>query len=538
MARDFSKKAGTRDSRYLLLGGCPPFTIGISRDFPDSFFALEMKDYQKMSKAELLEWIRRLRLQHATRSRAQRRQAASDLSDSAKRLRAILETAVEAIITIDERGTIESFNLAAEQIFGYKAKELIGQNVNILMPSPHREQHNNYLGNYLRTGHAKIIGLGREIVARRKNGQTFPIDLAVSEVRLAKQRLFTGFIRDISERKQAEKTLLHYAALVESSEDAIVGKTLDGHITSWNRGAEKIFGYTRAEMAGKPISMLIPADRKNEEPEILERIKRGESVDHYETRRRCKDGRLIDISVTISPIHDADGNIIGASKVARDITERKQLEKEILEISEREQRRIGQDLHDGLCQHLAGIELMSQVLEQKLAGRSKAAATRAGEIARNVRDAIGHTRLLARGLSPVTLESEGLMSALHELAMNTEKIFHVACRFECNPPVLVRDFQAATHLFRLAQEAVSNAIKHGKAKRILIRLKEERGRLELSIIDNGRGFPARTSKPKGMGLRIMQSRAGMIGGTLDIGRNASGGTSVTVATRNRVTRQK
>lgn len=390
--------------------------IGIGADFPDSFLALEMKDYRKMSRAELLAWIQRLRSRHATRTRTQRQRAASDLRDSAERLRAILETAVEGIITIDERGIIESFNLAAERIFGYKASEVIGRNVSLLMPSPHREQHDSYLGNYLRTGHAKIIGIGREIVARRKNGTVFPMDLSVSEVRLAERRLFTGFIRDI--------------------------------------------------------------------------------------------------------------------------TERKRLEKEILEISEREQRRIGQDLHDGLCQHLAGIELMSQVLEQKLARRSKAAALRAGDIAKNVRDAISHTRLLARGLSPVTLESEGLMSALQELALNTEKIFHVVCRFDCNPPVPVSDYPAATHLFRLAQEAVSNALKHGKAKRILIRLKEERGRLALSIIDNGSGFPTQIPKSKGMGLRIMQSRAGMIGGTLAIGRNAMGGTSVTVAAPNGIVRQK
>ena len=497
-----------------------------------------MKDYRKMSKTELLAWIRQLRSRHATRARAQRQQSASDLRDSAERLRAILETAVEGIITIDEHGIIESFNLAAERIFGYTADEVTGRNVSMLMPSPHREQHDTYLSNYLHTGHAKIIGIGREIAARRKNGTVFPMDLSVSEVQLADRRLFTGFIRDITERKEAEKALLHYAALVESSDDAIIGKTLDGHITSWNKGAAAVFGYTRGEMLGKPISLLIPRDRKNEEPEILERIKRGESVDHYETLRRRKDGRLIDISVTVSPIRDAEGKIIGASKVARDITGRKRLEREILEISEREQRRIGQDLHDGLCQHLAGIELMSQVLEQKLVRRSKAAAGRAGDIARNVRDAISHTRLLARGLSPVTLESEGLMSALHELALNTEKIFRVACRFDCDPPVLVTDYPAATHLFRLAQEAVSNAIKHGRAKRILIRLKEERGRMILSIIDNGTGFPAQIPKSKGMGLRIMQSRAGMIGGTLAFERNAGGGASVTVTAPSRVARPK
>ena len=405
-----------RDTRHPTLATRHSFAVGIGAEFTDSFLALEMKDYRKMSKAELLAWVQRLRSRHATRSRTQRRLNATALHDSAERLRAILETAVEGIITIDERGIIESFNLAAERIFGYQAKEVIGRNVSLLMPSPHREQHDTYLGNYLRTGHAKIIGIGREIVARRKNGTVFPMDLSVSEVRLADRRLFTGFIRDI--------------------------------------------------------------------------------------------------------------------------TERKRLEKEILDISEREQRRIGQDLHDGLCQHLAGIELMSQVLEQKLARRSKAAAARAGDIAKNVRDAIGHTRLLARGLSPVTLESEGLMSALQELAMNTEKIFRVACRFDCDPPVLVHDYPAATHLFRLAQEAVSNAIKHGQAKRILIRLKEERGRLALSIIDNGSGFPTRISKSKGMGLRIMQSRAGMIGGTLAIERNAVGGTSVTVAAPSGNGRQK
>jgi two-component system, LuxR family, sensor kinase FixL len=413
---DVTRKTTPYGSRHRPPATGHAFEVGIGAGFPDSFFALEMKDYRKMSKAELLAWIRQLRSRHATRTRTQRRQAASALRDSAERLRAILETAVEGIITIDERGIIESFNLAAEQIFGYRAKEVIGKNVSVLMPSPHREQHDTYLGNYLHTGHAKIIGIGREIVARRKSGAVFPMDLSVSEVRLADRRLFTGFIRDI--------------------------------------------------------------------------------------------------------------------------TERKRLEKEILEISEREQRRIGQDLHDGLCQHLAGIELMSQVLEQKLARRSKAAAARVGDIAKNIREAIGHTRLLARGLSPVTLESEGLMSALQELALSTEKIFCVTCRFDCDPPVLVSDFPAATHLFRLAQEAVSNALKHGQAKRILIRLKAERGQMILSVIDNGSGFPPQRPKSKGMGLRIMQSRAGMIGGTLAIERNAAGGTSVTVRTPNVAVRQK
>ena len=210
----------------------------------------------------------------------------------------------------------------------------------------------------------------------------------------------------------------------------------------------------------------------------------------------------------------------------RDITERKRLEKEILEISEREQRRIGQDLHDGLCQHLAGIEMLSQVLAHKLEPRSKAAAARAPEIARAVREAISQTRLLARGLSPVTLESEGLMSALAELALNTGKLFRIRCVFDCPEVVKFNDHAAATHLFRIAQEAVSNAIKHGKAKNISVQLREAADDISVRVSDDGIGFPENFSGGTGMGLRIMQARIGMVGGTLRVEQNPDGGVTV------------
>ena len=284
------------------------------------------------------------------------------------------------------------------------------------------------------------------------------------------------------------------------------------------------------------MPLLIPDDRKGEEPAILEKIRRGESVDHHETVRRRKDGRLIDVSVTISPIRDAEGAVIGASKLARDITGRKQLERQILEVSDREQRRIGHDLHDGLCQHLAGIEMLSQVLEKKLAPRSKDGAARAANIARLVREAIIQTRALARGLSPVTLESEGLASALHEHAMNLERIFGVHCRFDYDSQVTVSNHAMATHLFRLAQEAVSNAIKHGKATEISIHLKADPGWIYLGISDNGAGFaPEKMPPSSGMGVRIMKFRAGMIGGTLTIERNAQGGVLVLCSAPNPAT---
>jgi PAS domain S-box-containing protein len=508
------------------LGDTTLIEVGRQGDFAD-IFSREMKDYRKMPRKELLAWIESFRSKHARRSLTQKQRAAAALHDREERLRAILNTAVEGIITIDERGLIESANAAALNIFGYAAAELIGQSINRLMPMPHRAAHDGYIANYLHTGQARIIGIGREVAGVRKDGTIFPMDLSVSEVKLKDRRLFTGFIRDISARKQTEKTLLHYQALVESSEDAIIGKTLAGHILSWNHGAEKIFGYSAMDMLGKHISILIPDDRKSEEPGILEKIGRGESVDHYETIRRRKDGKLIDISVTISPIRDEQGRIVGASKLARDISGRKQLERQILEVSDREQRRIGHDLHDGLCQHLAGIELMSQVLGKKLAGKNKDGARRAADIARNVRETIGQTRALARGLSPVTLESEGLASALHEHAVNIEKMFGIRCRFDYDTQAPLHSPAISSHLFRLAQEAISNAIKHGKAREISIHLKADPGGVYLGISDNGSGFSlGATAKSEGMGLRIMRYRAGMIGGTLTVERNASGGTIV------------
>jgi len=169
---------------------------------------------------------------------------------------------------------------------------------------------------------------------------------------------------------------------------------------------------------------------------------------------------------------------------------------------------------------------MCEVLEQKAAARSKSIATRLGEIAGYVRDAISHARLMARGLSPIVLESEGLMSGLQELASNTEKIFGVECRFECGVPVLVNDHAMATHIFRIAQEAVSNAIRHGKASRLCILLESHPGKLLMMVTDNGRGLPAAPAG-NGMGLRIMQSRASMIGGNLTVENRSEGGVRVT-----------
>jgi PAS domain S-box-containing protein len=181
-----------------------------------------MRDYGAMSKAELIRHLQALeapagrsKTKVARRAPAGRKPDPSALHDSEQRLRAILDTAVEGIITIDERGLIESINSAAEKIFGYAAGEVVGGNVSVLMPSPYREEHDAWIDNYLRTGTAKIIGIGREVVGQRKDGSVFPMDLSVSEVRLANRRLFTGMVRDITERRRAEEKLASLARTLE-----------------------------------------------------------------------------------------------------------------------------------------------------------------------------------------------------------------------------------------------------------------------------------------------------------------------------------
>ena len=225
-------------------------------------------------------------------------------------------------------------------------------------------------------------------------------------------------------------------------------------------------------------------------------------------------------------VQRATNHLARGRQLAAAIAEREELERALLQISEREQMRIGQDLHDGLGQHLAGIELMSQVLEQNLSSKKlKTEAARAGDIAKHVREAIGQTRLLARGLSPFVLESEGLLSALKELAHRTENMFRVSSEFHTAGKLSISE-PLANHLYRIAQEAVTNAVKHGKAKRIDIRLESTDGKLLLTVKDDGAGLPETLPEKRGIGLRIMQYRAGMIGGTLSAERDPAGGTIV------------
>jgi two-component system CheB/CheR fusion protein len=237
--------------------------------------------------------------------------------------RGVLDTALDCIITIDASGLVLEFNPAAERVFGFSRDEALGEELaELIIPLRMREQHRRGLARYLKTGEGPVIGKRIEITGVRKDGSEILVELAITAIKIDSAPIFTAYLRDVTERRRDEEARGHLAAIVASSDDAVVSKELNGIITSWNAGAERLFGYSAEEAINKPITIIIPPERYHEEQQILDRIHSGERVEHFDTVRRRKDGSLINVSITVSPIKHPDGRVIGASKIARDISER------------------------------------------------------------------------------------------------------------------------------------------------------------------------------------------------------------------------
>jgi PAS domain S-box-containing protein len=258
----------------------------------------------------------------STKPRPSRPVSVADLT--AARLAAIVESSDDAIVSKTLDGTVLSWNAAAERIFGFTADEMVGSSIYKLIPPEFHGDERDILARVGRGEHIAHF----EAIRRRKNGSLFPIDLSVSPIEDDSGTIIgaSSIKRDISERKRALETSARLAAIVESSDDAIISKTLDGIVLTWNAAAERMYGYNAAEIVGRSIYDLVPTDLRSEEQTILERVGRGEHVDHYETRRCRKDGSQLDISLTLSPIRDGNGGITGASSIQRDISERRRAE--------------------------------------------------------------------------------------------------------------------------------------------------------------------------------------------------------------------
>jgi PAS domain S-box-containing protein len=345
-----------------------------------------------------------------------------------------------------------------------------------------------------------------------------------------------GIAVDVTDLKRTEEELQEQRNVISAILDTVGALVVvldpQGRIVRFNAACEQTTGYSAAEVIGSYAwDLPLPEDenlfKATFDKATFEQLCSDQLSKNYESYwvTRAGSRRLISWSSTV--LSDANGAPTHIIATGIDITERKRLENAILEISAREQRRIGQDLHDGLGQHLTGIAFMTKVQQQRLGEKHLPEAAAAAKIVTLVNEAIHKTRELARGLLPVVSDAHGLMSALEQHAGEVESVFGISCRFQCDDPVLVHDEGVANHLYHIAQEAVNNAIKHGHASSVLIRLSSLDGRGILQVKDDGVGMSKAPANNQGMGLHIMNYRAGRMGGTLEIQQSENHGTIIT-----------
>jgi two-component system, LuxR family, sensor kinase FixL len=331
----------------------------------------------------------------------------------------------------------------------------------------------------------------------------------------------------IRQQLQVEATLKErYVNLFENANDMVFTHDLNGRITSVNTTGEQLLQRTREEILRLNLLDLLPEDQRTIARQWLDQVVKHSEPPTVEldflnaARQRFR----LEISTRIIGTAAKKTEV---ESFGRDITERKRLEKEILEVSNREQRRIGRDLHDGVRQQLAATTYLIDILADKLQDKDCAESAEAGRIGRLIHETIAQTRSIARGLFPVKLEESGLSSALAELAENTAALFKIDCRFTCDSPPPDLENDIALHLYYIAQESVLNAARHGKAARVQVSLAKPNGLLTLTVEDDGLGLKsAPAGQSAGMGVRIMRYRARVMGGTLDLKNRPGRGTQV------------
>ncbi len=445
-------------------------------------------------------------------------------------LAAIVENSNDAIFSRTLKGVVTTWNAAAERIFGYSADEIIGRSSRRLLPRGQRDEFRRLVA---RVRRGEVVQ-HYETERLRKDGRPIQVSLTFSPVRDARRRLigFSTIARDFTtERRTINLLAQREHELQDLFDEASVGILLtarDGTILRSNRAFLELLDRASEQVVGHKLDEF-HADTATV-AEMLAPLAARRTLHNFSTELLTRDGSPRPVLVDANALW-VNGRFIHSRWFIRDISRRKQLERELLELSERERRGFAQELHDGLGQQLGGVAYLCNVLREKL---SKRAAPETGEAARIfdlVREAIEQTRRISRGLSPIRPEPDGLMMALRELAAQTKELFRVRCHFACPQPALVEDASQAAHLYRIAQEAVNNALKHAKPRRIRLGLHHKRGKLVLVVADDGKGIGLIPPHREGLGLHIMQYRAALARGTLLVQPHRGQGTEVVCSVR-------
>lgn len=448
---------------------------------------------------------------------------------SEDKYRQLVDNADCIIMRIDKDGKITFFNEFAQKFFGYTEQQILGKKV-IGTIVTQKDSFGRNLAELIRDikRHPELYtSCENEYICKdgRRVWVAWTNKAIHDEQRNITEILCVG--HNITERKLMENQLQLLAAAVRNSNDAITIQDLEGNIISWNLGAERIYGYREAEAMKMNISRIIPDHKQDEMISLTKRVLKGGNIEFFETQRLTKNNRILDISLTATLLKDENGKPFAITTTERDITERRFLEKEILDLTERERELIGQEMHDGMGQVLTGIAVKCKGLALKLKGKSSDESKEALVISQLANKAIAQTRDLAKMLYPVDIETGGLVSALQTLAFNTASMLGVRCRFKCDKYVSIKNLVEAKQIYRIVQEAITNAIKHGKAKNINIKLRFTKSGTVLSVKNDGLDFPKLSPRSKGLGLKIMKYRTDLIGGSLDICKGKKSGTVVT-----------
>ncbi len=437
-------------------------------------------------------------------------------------LAATLGNIAEGIITTDTQGRVRYMNPAAGRFLGVGFEEARGKKLGVLVTLVTGD--NRPISPFDIDTAANDSEVPQEYTIRQPSGAELPVEWKARRSDRAESRdvEIVHVVRDLSTRVRAEVAQRRFVTLVESSDDAILTLTPDAEILSWNAGAEKIFGYSPREAVSQKLSIIYPRFVPFDMTETIRLVAQGQDIEPFETVCVRKDGSTVDITVKLQGMKDYYGTITSISLIARDVTARKNLDKKLREMLNREQTRIGQDLHDSIGQMITGILFKTKAIEHAL--RSKELSTEADEIV-DVKELLTATLLklreLARGLIPATILSDGLVFTLRRLAQDTESLCDIRIGFTSDPGVEIGDQLVSAELYHIVEEALNNAVKHSMCREISIQLQRRPEELVISVRDDGRGLP-KTVDQTGLGLKIMRHRAELIGASFNVERTQQG----------------